>query len=207
MRVHYLSIFILSMLTLNANEREISNQSRQDLSNMPSINRQEAEVYEVPLVIATEESLQGFGHIVYDYEKEEVIIVTWPTQGWRPVVPETGRGGGIVEDSFTMNRKGNLLYAENHAVNRRFITGWYDDPAEPNEYAKPEQFKHVYTHEANYHPDGGQVFFPVDGMTFVALLAKPGDDITPKDFVALYCNGSFGIQIEPNVWHQPMFPV
>lgn len=29
----------------------------------------------------------------------------------------------------------------------------------------------VYTHEANYHPDGGHVFFPADGKPFVALVS------------------------------------
>jgi ureidoglycolate lyase/seryl-tRNA synthetase len=42
---------------------------------------------------------------------------------------------------------------------------------------------------------------------FVALLAKPGDDVRPADFVAFYCDGSFGIHIDPGVWHQPMFPL
>jgi|GEM_PF-52192 len=202
-------LFFLIFLTwsLGASEREISNQTQQDLSNMPSVKRHEAGIVKVPIVIATEESLQGFGHIVRDYEKEDVIIVTWPAPSWRPVVTETGRGGGIVEDSFTMRRKGNLLFAENNAVERRYITGWYDDPAQADEQAEFSHSNHIYTHEANYHPDGGQVFFPLDEKPFIALLAKPGDDITPDDFIAFYCDGTFGIQILPNVWHQPMFPV
>jgi hypothetical protein len=36
---------------------------------------------------------------------------------------------------------------------------------------------HVLVREANYHPDGGQVFFPRDKDPFIALLALPGDDI------------------------------
>ena len=39
------------------------------------------------------------------------------------------------------------------------------------------------------------------------LLARPGDDVTPADFVAFHCDGSFGIHIDPGVWHQPVFPV
>ena len=34
------------------------------------------------------------------------------------------------------------------------------------------------------HEEGGQVFYPRDLEPFVALLALPGDDITPQDFVA-----------------------
>jgi ureidoglycolate lyase len=39
------------------------------------------------------------------------------------------------------------------------------------------------------------------------VLAKPTDDVKPEDFVAFYCDGSFGIQILPEVWHQPGAPI
>jgi ureidoglycolate lyase len=67
--------------------------------------------------------------------------------------------------------------------------------------------KRTYPHEGNYHPDGGQIFSPRDGAAFVALLAKAGDDVRPEDFVAFHCDGSFGIHIDPGVWHQPVFPL
>jgi hypothetical protein len=35
---------------------------------------------------------------------------------------------------------------------------------------------HVLVREANYNPDGGQLFFPRDKDPFIALLALPGDD-------------------------------
>lgn len=41
----------------------------------------------------------------------------------------------------------------------------------------------------------------------MALLAKPDDDVRPEDFLAFYCDGSFGIHIDPGVWHQPAFPL
>ena len=65
----------------------------------------------------------------------------------------------------------------------------------------------VVTREANYHPDGGQIVCPTDQSPFVALLALPKDDVTPGDFVAFYCDGSFGIHINANVWHQPVYPI
>ena len=49
----------------------------------------------------------------------------------------------------------------------------------------------------NYHPDGGQVFFPVERVPFVMLLALPGDDVRLEDFVAFYFDGSIGLQIKP----------
>lgn len=57
----------------------------------------------------------------------------------------------------------------------------------------------IYTHEANYHPDGGHIFSPRAAAGFVALLAKPGDDVTPDDFIAFHCHcfiGEFGCCLE-----------
>jgi hypothetical protein len=43
----------------------------------------------------------------------------------------------------------------------------------------------------NYHPDGGQVFFPLDHRPFCIPLALPGDDITPEKFVCFRIDGQF----------------
>jgi ureidoglycolate hydrolase len=64
-----------------------------------------------------------------------------------------------------------------------------------------------YTHEADYHPDGGQIFFPLAATSFVALLARPGDDVHAEDFVAFWFDGTRGVHIDPGVWHQPVFPL
>ena len=60
---------------------------------------------------------------------------------------------------------------------------------------------------ANYHPDGGQLFFPLDGTPFVVPLALPGDDVKPEDFVAFRCDGTRGLYIHPGIWHEGVFPV
>jgi ureidoglycolate lyase/seryl-tRNA synthetase len=184
-----------------------SNFAELDLDAMPSIARGAARAHLVPLIRADAETLRGYGHIVPDFARGRVTIVTWPQPGWRPIVPGTGNEGGIVEDSFEMVRRGEIQHAVNHAVGRSYITGWFTDPATASEARKPADTSRIFTHEANYHPDGGQIFSPRDGAPYVALLARPGDDITPDDFVAFLCDGSFGIHIDPGVWHQPMFPV
>lgn len=153
--------------------------------------------FEVPLIQATDESLIGYARKVFDYEKEEVIIEPWPLKGWRKLVPGTGVEGGIAEDLFEFERNGEFFCATNHAVNRSYITAQFDFGSQPG----------LFVREANYHPDGGQVFFSNKGEPFIALLALPTDDVKPEHFKAFYCDGTFGIQLLPNVWHQPIFPI
>lgn len=184
-----------------------SNFAELDLAALPSIASGAARAHRVRRIAADAETLRGYGHIVPDFTTARVTIVTWPQPGWRPVVPGTGNEGGIVEDSFEMVRRGEIQHAVNHAVGRSYITGWFADPATASEDRRPADTGRLFTHEANYHPDGGQIFSPRDGAAYVALLAKPGDDIAPDDFVAFHCDGSFGLHIDPGVWHQPMFPV
>jgi len=174
---------------------------------MPSLKRGEVQAHRVPILRATAETLSGYGQIVPDFERHAVQIVTWPQPGWRPIVAGTGNEGGIVQDEFVMERRGEIQYAVNRAVGRSYLTGWFTDPASASPERAPGDTTRIFTHEANYHPDGGQVFAPRAGAAFVALLAKPGDDIEPRDFVAFYCDGSFGIHIDPGVWHQPVFPL
>jgi ureidoglycolate lyase len=174
---------------------------------MPSLARSGMRVHRVPSIVATQQSLRGYGRAVADFAHEAVTIVTWPQPDWRPIVAGTGNEGGVVEDCFVMERRGEIQHAVNRAVGRSYITGWFADPASASEGREPLDTSRIYTHEANYHPDGGQIFFPRSGAAFVALLAKAGDDVRPEDFVAFVCNGSFGIHIDPGVWHQPVFPL
>ena len=185
----------------------LSNFAEIDLAAPPSIDTGAVRVHRVPLVVASAETLRGYGHVVPDFAGGQVTIVTWPQPDWRPVVPGTGNEGGIVEDRFEMVRHGEVQHAVNHAVGRSYITGWFTDPGTASATRAPADTSRIYTHEANYHPDGGQIFSPCEAEPFVALLAKPGDDITPDDFVAFHCDGSFGLHIDPGVWHQPVFPV
>ena len=58
---------------------------------------------------------------------------------------------------------------------------------------------------ANYHPDGGQLFFPLDARPFLVPLALPGDDVTPERFVCFRFDGSQGLYIHPDIWHEGVF--
>jgi ureidoglycolate hydrolase len=58
---------------------------------------------------------------------------------------------------------------------------------------------------ANYHPDGGQLFFPLNQRPFFVPLALPGDDVAPERFVCFRFDGRHGLYIHPNVWHDGVF--
>jgi ureidoglycolate hydrolase len=58
----------------------------------------------------------------------------------------------------------------------------------------------------NYHPDGGQLFFPQDRSAFVVPVALPGDDLAVEQVIALWCDGSRGLYIHPGIWHDGIFP-
>ena len=167
----------------------------------------EVGVYTVEALPATNESLAGLGFLVADFDSAEVQIVQWPQQGHRPVLSGTGLGGGFTEGDFEMHWDGQMVRSHNHAVDGQYITGWSCNPTKASAEAPREQTDFLYTFEANYHPDGGQVFYPTDNKPFVALLAPEGDDIKPEDFKAYYFDGSKGVHINAGVWHQPLFPV
>jgi len=177
------------------------------MDRMVSIHEEEISIVDVPLRRATPDTFAGFGRLVGSFDEAEVDIVTWPAQGWRPVEPGTGNQGGVTSGKFEVYRAGDMMHARNHAVDGHYVTGWFTDPADASEQSSPADHSRILVREANYHPDGGQVFCPRDHKPFVALLALPGDDITPEDFVAFFCDGSFGIHIHPSVWHQPLFPL
>ena len=71
-------------------------------------------------------------------------------------------------------------------------------------YNRPEN---IYIWHVNYHPDGGQLFFPTTKSPFISPLALPGDDVQVGDFKAFYFDGSQGLYIHPNIWHEGVFPL
>lgn len=94
-----------------------------DASEKPSLD-----LFDVPLIIATDESVKEYGCLVDDPEGFEIEIVQWPAQGWRPVDSGTGDEAGFVEGIFHGNWKGDVLYGSNEAVNGNYVLGWSTDP-------------------------------------------------------------------------------
>ncbi|MEM7223671.1 MAG: ureidoglycolate lyase [Pseudomonadota bacterium] len=153
------------------------------------------ESVELPLVMASDSALEGYGRLVEDPEAVDIEIVTWPAQGWRPVDPGTGDEGGTTEGLFEFWWRDGVLHGRNEAVGDQYELAWR------------RQDGRALIRHANYHPDGGQLFFPLDPGPFVVPLALPGDDVKPTDFVAFRFEGGCGLYIHPGVWHEAVIPL
>jgi hypothetical protein len=175
---------------------------RPDGSTMPRLP-----VKELPLIEGTAKTLEGYGEIVEDPQSHRIEIVRWPAQGWRPVDPNSGDEGGTTEGTFACSWHGDVLRAQNHAVGGDYVLGWSTLPPDAVEAQASVRRERALLWRCNYHPDGGQMFFPQDKGPFVVPLALPGDDVTPDDFVAFWFDGSKGLYIHPNVWHDGVYPV
>ena len=162
--------------------------------------------HQTPLVAASDASLAGYGCLVDDPHGYAIEIVRWPAQGWRPVDAGSGDQGGVAEGLFEFAWRGQTLYARNHAVGDSYLFGWSAWPEEAAADGPPAKRERALIWRANYHPDGGQMIWPVNGESFVVPLALPGDDVTPERFVSFWCDGSRGLYVRPNVWHGAFVP-
>lgn len=158
----------------------------------------------LPIVAATGESLQGYGALVDDPADFEIEIVRWPAQGWRTIDEDTGREGGTTEGTFVSEWKGDVIYGNNSAVDGHYVLGYATEPNEAREDHARRPANLLLWH-ANYHPDGGQLFFPNVVRPFVVPLALPGDDVRPSDFVCFWFGGDKGLYIHPSIWHEGVF--
>ena len=151
---------------------------------------------ELPLIKATAESLKGLANIVKDFDATDVIQRQWPASQ-RPISKGTGYGS-VTTGDFDFQWKDDHCYAQNAAVKGNYVV------------CRKDKDGICYTREANYHPDGGQIVCPVassDPGHFIMILARPGDMVQASDFKAYHFDGTFGLQILPNVWHQPLIPL
>jgi ureidoglycolate lyase len=164
-------------------------------------------IHETPLVTATAASLGGYGCLVDDPRTFPIEIVRWPAQGWRPIDANSGDQGGVVEGSFEFCWKGETLYARNNAVGDSYLFAWSNWPEEAAASTSGRVRERALIWRANYHPDGGQLFYPLNGQGFVVPLALPGDDVTPDRFVTFFCDGRCGLYLHPNVWHGALVPL
>lgn len=161
-------------------------------------------VVRMPVREATAESLQGYGHLVNEPKECQIEIMRWPAQGRRAVDAGTGDQGGTTEGVFVSEWKGDILYGRNEAVGGHYLLAYAQAPeAAQTNHARPPQRMLLW--HVNYHPDGGQLFFPQQREPFYVPLALPGDDVRPEHFVCFRFDGSQGLYIHPNIWHEGVF--
>ena len=160
---------------------------------------------EATLVVATAETLKGYGELVRDPNTHQVEIVRWPAQGRRPVDSDSGDEGGTTEGIFHAWWEEGRLMGRNEAVGGHYLLGWSDPPGLAPRPAAGAPARVLLWH-ANYHPDGGQLFFPLEKKPFVVPMALPGDDVKPEDFKTFCFDGGAGLYMHPNVWHEGVFP-
>lgn len=160
----------------------------------------------MPVVDATPAALDGYGRLVDSPDDVRIEIVRWPAKGWRHVDPDTGDEAGTKEGTFTSEWKGDILYGRNEAVGGHYVLAYAEEPTAADERHSRDPARILLWH-ANYHPDGGQLFFPLDKRPFVVPLAKPGDDVKPEDFVCFRFDGSKGLYIHPDIWHEGVFSI
>jgi hypothetical protein len=158
----------------------------------------------MPLVDATAATLEGYGRLVDDPNECRIEIVPWPARGRRPVDAGTGAEGGTTEGVFVSEWRGDVLYGRNEAVGGHYILAYAEAPERARE-DHGESPRRMMLWHANYHPDGGQLFFPLDDGPYYVPLARPGDDVTPSDFVCFRVRGRQGLYINPDVWHEGVF--
>jgi ureidoglycolate lyase len=162
--------------------------------------------HETPLVVASAQSLEGYGALVDDPHAFSIEIVRWPAQGWRPIDEHSGDQGGVTEGVFQFWWKNETLFARNNAVGSSYLFAWSTWPEEAGRTPQTKR-ERALIWRANYHPDGGQLVHPRNGEAFVVPLALPGDDVTPERFTTFFCDGTRGLYIHPNVWHGAFVPL
>ena len=135
------------------------------------------------------------------------VVELYRKQGWRPVDAGTGDEGGFVEGTFSGEWQGDVLYGRNEAVKGHYVLGWSTDPQKASAEKATAPRDQVLLWHMNYHPDGGQLFFPLDRQPFVIPAALPGDNLSPEKVVAFWCDGTRGLYIHAGIWHEGIFPV
>ena len=119
----------------------------------------------IPILEANEQSLSGYGCLVTDPDEVEIEIVRWPSVGKRPVDKDSGDEGGTTEGMFFCEWKGDILFGRNEVGGGHYILSYGTEPEEASEFYSSEPERLLLWH-ANYHPDGGQLFFPNKSKPF-----------------------------------------
>lgn len=191
-------------------------------------------IIDVPLInVKSNADLKGYGYLVNnidDFKAEDKTfeIVKWPVSGWRQLDPETGDEAGTTEGCFEVEWKGDYYYAKNLAintVNNHYLDGLgcslpekatHDEPGFGASEKESFYGSCIYLWMTDYHPDGGQLFFPKETVgeghnqevaPFYVCLGKNtyGDDILPGNMKGFKIPKGKGLYIHPGTWHNGIY--
>ena len=171
-------------------------------------------IHEIPLQIATAKNMREFGCLIDSLDQKSVEkgnfeIVKWPVSGRRPLDPGTGDEAGTTEGKFKVEWRGDYYYGENcaiHTCNNKYLDGLGEIPEKASHDSKQDQDQ-IHLWMSDYHPDGGQLFWSDNSISFVVCLgpSECGDDPTPKDMRAFRIPAGKGVYINPNIWHNGVY--
>ena len=139
-------------------------------------------------------------------DAHSVEIVTWPARGWRQLDAGTGNEAGTTEGVFACEWRGNELFGRNEAVGGHYVVGFRDLPERATPGLALSEGRVLLWH-CNYHPDGGQLFWPLDGQP-----CRAGGQARrrPRARGRSWLSGPTAVSvsiIHPEIWHEGVFPV
>lgn len=71
-------------------------------------------------------------------------------------------------------------------------------------YRSTAQGGDIQVRDLECHPFGSQLFMPLQGQRFIAVVAPSGEAPRPANVRAFLIGGGRGINLYPGVWHHPL---
>ncbi|MFH4981937.1 hypothetical protein AB6A40_008646 [Gnathostoma spinigerum] len=151
------------------------------------------ELYRIPIVIATNESLEGYGLLTELSEKDtdDIIKSEWPSQFGRK--PEGGDSGEITNENFVIS----------HNINGAFC-------AQDKQIArKCGKRSYAILDDLRARLDGEVVYYRTVESAFIIVMMhlhsdEDGDE-SPK-IISFLFDGHNGVKIYPQIAHSLPFP-
>jgi hypothetical protein len=165
-------------------------QSPSVLQNFPLNN--ETFLHHIEHVEVTNDVLisEGLGELVNKNDECQTVIKDLELSDGQIVTVD----GSIVGGTFRCQWDGSILRCKNNAVE-----------SDPYEIAMKMDEKRFVTREVNHHPDSSQHFIPFETKKFGMFLGSPCADASSVKFYLF--DGTTGVMIHPEVWHQPPVPL
>ena len=172
------------------------------------------EIYNVSVIQATSKTLAGYGKLITNaneisIERGNFEIVSWPIVGTRQLDPHTGNEGGTTDGDFKVWWQGDYYYAKNLAISSISNT-YLDGLGALPEIAQLNSsiFRNeLFLWMSDYHPDGGQLFWPEEPVPFTVCLGLNiyGDNIKPEYMQGFNIPAGAGIYLNPGTWHNGVY--